>query len=535
MDEQHDTIDELDETEHAPGEPQGDEPNRAVDEQPVTQDAPYGGTDDGPQDDAAHPLVPVFLSREEYEKVGDDPEPLPRGFEVIDGGTSSWPTMPPFRAKDASALQEHGGPATESTDESQAGRATETAPNAGECSGPVADGQQAAGTDREDGPSAAQVVGSLISAGMGAVREVSAAKRAHASAREHLDYLEQTIEDQQEELAHRRDIVERYDLIIEDQTARQDEARTAVAQALARQDAARALIDGLKQQLKQMRDEDARTEKLLKSAVEAAEAKEASSRESGSRMQRRLDDANRALQTALTEKEAAVAAAQHNIDSAAARLEALTEELREIQRNPSANSAAYSVRSNELEFDISDASAQLREAKDALPRITQEVEHSIEVARAVVQSAQEPIEAAKRAHEAVTAEADEARDALDAAKNEASQRQRDLRDRISDQEKELKKLERAAAEAEAASNEAQAVMDDATEIKNHPEIIESLAIDLERNIAEQAEQLREVEQLAATERDVRQRTRSSRLRFMGMVGGAVAVVLIVIALWFILS
>ena len=157
------------------------------------------------------------------------------------------------------------------------------------------------------------------------------------------------------------------------------------------------------------------------------------------------------------------------------------------------------------------------------------------MARAVVQSAQEPIEAAKRAHEAVTAEADEARDALDAAKNEASQRQRDLRDRISDQEKELKKLERAAAEAESASNEAQAVMDDATEIKNHPEIIESLAIDLERNISEQAEQLREVEQLAATERDVRQRTRSSRLRFMGMVGGAVAVVLIVIALWFILS
>ena len=131
MDEQHDTIDELDETEHAPDEPQGDEPNRAVDEQPVTQDAPRDGTDGGPQDDAAHPLVPVFLSREEYEKVGDDPEPLPRGFEVIDGGTSSWPTMPPFHAKDASALQEHAGPATESTNEPQADRATETAPNAG--------------------------------------------------------------------------------------------------------------------------------------------------------------------------------------------------------------------------------------------------------------------------------------------------------------------------------------------------------------------------------------------------------------------
>lgn len=47
---------------------------------------PAGAAD--PQDadaeptSAQAPLMPAFLTREEYEQVGDDPDPLPEGFEV---------------------------------------------------------------------------------------------------------------------------------------------------------------------------------------------------------------------------------------------------------------------------------------------------------------------------------------------------------------------------------------------------------------------------------------------------------------------
>ena len=33
--------------------------------------------------------IPRFLTRDQYEQVGDDPDPLPSGFEVIDGGISA--------------------------------------------------------------------------------------------------------------------------------------------------------------------------------------------------------------------------------------------------------------------------------------------------------------------------------------------------------------------------------------------------------------------------------------------------------------
>lgn len=520
MDEKHDTVEGHDETAvDAAANKSADVPgdssvHTALDD---ASDA-TSGNDAAGDGGSGQTLTPTFLTREEYEKVGDDPAPLPRGFEVIDGGTSSWPASASFKAEDAAAPSAPE-PAFEPVRETADG----------------SDDDSSTADNADDGPSAAQVVGSFISEGVGAVREVNAAKRAHASAREHLDYLQRTIEDQQEELAHRRDIISRYELIMDEQTSRQDEAHTRVATAQQQQDAARARIEELKEQLQRMRDDDTQVEKRLKAAVESAEARESSSREAGARMQRRLDDAKRALQVALSEEETAIAAAEHAVKSAAARLDALNEEKRELERNPSANTAAYSVRSGELELDISDACAQLRDAENALPTTRDEVERSVSLARAAVAEAQEPIEAAKRAHEAVTNEADEARDALDSAKNEAAERQRALRDHIAEQEKEVKKLDRLIDDARAEANEAQAVMDEATEIRNHPEVIESLAIDLERNLAEGREQAQEVEQLAATERDVRERTRSSRLRFLGALGIVLIAVLIGITLWFALS
>ncbi len=366
------------------------------------------------------------------------------------------------------------------------------------------------------------------------MRQVSAAKRAHASAREELEQLEQTILEQQDELAHRRDIEERYSQIIEEESARQNQAILNIAQAKAAQDSIRAAVDALKEKLAAVREADAQTEKRLKAAVDAAEGKEASSRESGTRLQRRLDDAKKSLEKAETEREVAIDTAQRAIDTAAARLATLREEFAEVQRNPSANSAAYSVRSNELQLEISDAAEELRQAQHALPVITEEVERSLATARAMVEEAKKPIDAAKRAHREVTNEADEARDALDTANNAAAERQRELRDQIAAQEKAIKEQDRLIAGEQAEADDAQAVMDEANDIHAHPEITEALEADLERNRAERAEQASEVQELADAERDVRQRTHDSRVRFMGAIGIGAAIVLALIVLaWFI--
>ena len=382
---------------------------------------------------------------------------------------------------------------------------------------------------------AANAVGAFFSEGAAAVREMSAARKAHAEARDHLKLLEKTISEQENELAHRQDIASRYTEIITEQQALLVAANEAKSAAQEQQTQIQQHIDALKEQLQQMKDADAQTEKRLKSALEAAEAQEASARESGARLQRRLDDATAALEQARKDHDDGIAAAREAIESTQAHLEALREEYAEIQRNPSANSAAYSIRADELGGEISNAADDARRAQEDLPRITAEVEDAVTRAEQAVAAAQEPIDAAKQSFKEISDAADAARDAHQRAKDDAASRQRALKEQISEQEK----AKRAQADAEEQADEdaraASALIAEAEDIHAHPEVTETIAARLEADRAERTEQLHEVEQLAATERTVRDRTRSSRLRFGVAIAGIIAVILIIAVLWFVLS
>lgn len=380
------------------------------------------------------------------------------------------------------------------------------------------------------GASPVEAVGSFFSEGAAAVREMSAARKAHAEAREQLEQLDATIADEEAELAHRREVAANYHAIISSETARRDGATKAEQAAEAEQARIQGEIDALKERLQQMKDADSQTEKRLKAALDAAEAREASSRENGARLQRRLDDAKRNLEKAEEDQKNGVAAAQAAVESAESRLAMLHDEYAEVQRNPSANSAAYSVRADELQTEISDAAHELQSARDDLPRITQELEDALAHARKAVSEAEKPMDDAKQAFREVSSAADEARNTYREAKDDATERQRKLKEEISGKEKERRAQEQAAEDARAEASEAQALIDEANDVHAHPEVTETIAARLEADRAEREEQAVEVEQLASTEKAVRERTRGSRARFIGAIVGIVVLVVAVIAL-----
>lgn len=454
--------------------------------------------------------IPRFLTRDQYEQVGDDPDPLPSGFEVIDGGISTASegraSIAP-EAPEAEARIEHH----DSKPEDGAAQAVAKAGAA------IAD--------------AAASVGSMLSQGMGAVREVSAARRAHSEARDHLDELSQVIEENEDELAHRREVEANYAQIVAEQTARQNNSLETARAAVSAQQAIAKVIEELKQNLSAMKDADKATEKRLKSALEAAESKEASAREGANRLVRRVTDAQRGLESAKADRETNLAAAKKAVESAQARLDALREEFAEIQRNPSANSAAYSVRGIELENDISDAAEQLRQAKDQLPRLTVELDQAIADAEAVVAEANKPIDEARSSFRDVSNATAEARDALDAARKDAESRQKELRAQINEQEKALKNQQKAQQDAQDDADDAAEILADANDIHAHPEITEQLAARIDSDKQYEAQQLQQVESLAATEKNVREQTRTSRLKFVGIVAAIVVVVALVIFCW----
>lgn len=446
--------------------------------------------------------MPSFLQLEHPTIGADAVDPHAAGFSVIEGGTGNI-----------------AAPQTADTNAAEAAHPTTS---------------HASATSRDLGSAVsntANAVGTFIAQGASAMREMNAAKKALADARAHLAELEQRIADQAEELETRQDIAGRYDQIVADQRQAIATAQKTAAAAEIDRDAHAAKATELKGQLEQMKAEDDATELRLKAALDAVEAREASSRETGNRLVRRLEDSKRIRDKVKAERDAGVAAARQTADATRAQLETLRREYAELQRNPSANPANYTVRTNELSMQISDAADALRKAEEDIPRVTADLEHSLAAAEQAVEQAQAPIADAKRAHQAVTAEADAARDELQSAKTAGATRQRELREKIATQDKARREQEQAIANAQADAAHARSIIEQATEVHDHPEITESLAGSLARDKAEHTETEREVAQLEAAEDDVRKRTRDSRIKFTGAIACIIAAILAIIAIW----
>ena len=446
--------------------------------------------------------MPSFLQLEHPTIGADAVDPHAAGFSVVEGGTGN---IAAPQAADADA----------------ADTARPTAPHSPAASRDL--GTAVSNT--------ANAVGTFIAQGASAMREMNAAKKALADARAHLAELEQRIADQAEELETRQDIAGRYEQIVADQRQAIATAQKTAAAAEIDRDVHASKVAELKGQLEQMKTEDDATELRLKAALDAVEAREASSRETGNRLVRRLEDSKRIRDKVQAERDAGIAAAQQTVDATRAQLETLRHEYAELQRNPSANPANYTVRTSELSMQISDTADALRKAEEDVPRITADLEHSLAAAEQAVEQAQAPIAEAKRAHQAVTAEADAARDELQTAKTAAATRQRELREKIAAEDKARRDQEQSIANAQADAAHAQSIIEQATEVHDHPEITESLAGSLARDKAEHAETEREVTQLEATEDAVRERTRDSRIKFTGAIVCIIAVVLVIILVW----
>lgn len=445
--------------------------------------------------------MPSFLQLEHPTIGADAVDPHAAGFTVIEGGTGSFA---PQQSNDAAVSNNQ----------------------------PTAQHSPAASRDLGTAVSdTANAVGTFIAQGASAMREMNAAKKALADARAHLAELEQRIADQAEELETRQDIAGRYDQIVADQRQAIATAQKTAAAAEIDRDAHAAKATELKGQFEQMKTEDDATELRLKAALDVVEAREASSRETGNRLVRRLEDSKRIRDKVKAERDAGIAAAQQTVDATRAQLETLRHEYAELQRNPSANPANYTVRTSELSMQISDTADALRKAEEDVPRITADLEHSLAAAEQAVEQAQAPIADAKRAHQAVTAEADAARDELQTAKTAAATRQRELREKITAEDKARRDQEQTIANAQADAAHAQSIIEQATEVHDHPEITESLAGSLARDKAEHAETEREVAQLEATEDAVRERTRDSRIKFTGAIVCILAAILVIVLIW----
>ena len=82
---------------------------------------------------------------------------------------------------------------------------------------------------------------------------------------------------------------------------------------------------------------------------------------------------------------------------------------------------------------------------------------------------------------------------------------------------------------------AQSHIDEATDVHEHPEVTETLAGALERDRNELSEQIAEVQKLEAAEQRVRENTHDSRVKFLGAIAIAAAIIVVAVVAWLILK
>lgn len=484
----------------------------------------------------------------------DEPDPKPRrrsGFEVIEGtgpGTAAWLDR-------VRALASDGGNEVESAPS----EADPAAPSATPAPRPHANSLAAGGAR------ALESVGSFLNEGMDAVRQVNEAKRAHGAARGELEALEQAIIDNQADLDHRQDVMARYTQIVEEQMARQEAADAAIRASKTVQKGLEEHIAQLKEALAKAREADQREEGELEAALKEVASREEQERKAAAELQHALDNANRGVESVEAKYKKQLEDAERAVEEAQGELNALKSEFAGLQRRkgdgvaetvdkPAAElTAGYTAqklkennvdnyletyadikRGAELQASISDAMNRLRCAEAEKRALKDESESMLATAKAKVQTAQAPIAEARRVFQAITDETDAAREALSNAKERAGERQLKAKEEIARQEQELRARKQEEEDALAEIADAQAIIDDARDIKAHPEAIQQLMGDLERDAEIRREKLGQVEALAAREREVRDSTRTSRIKFLGTVGGVLAVVLVIVILWLVL-
>lgn len=376
---------------------------------------------------------------------------------------------------------------------------------------------------------AAHTVGAIFSEGVSALRAVSSARRAHAEARSALKELLAQIEENTDLLAHRREVEQNYGSIIAAQTAERDKAARDLAEAASAQEGVAETLADLERRLKTMQDEDDLAEKRLRDAWDEARANERSARDGLEIAEHGLAEAQQTLDQARATQERAAAAAQKELDEATEELAQLRAEYANIQRTPSANSAAYSVKSEELELKISDAAAKRTKAQLDIPRIATASAKAVASAEDAVAEARLPLEQAEEFHRGTEEAVEAAQAELDSARHAAERRQRSLRDEITAVRKAQRDHEQAVSDAQARREVAEALIAEAEEIHAHPEKTEELARTLAAQTAERDKRQQAVAALAEQEQGIRARTHAERVR-LGLAAGAVAAVVLLIVI-----
>ena len=375
---------------------------------------------------------------------------------------------------------------------------------------------------------AAQAGTASVTEGVSAVRELSAARRAHATAFKELETLERDTKRLAEQLEHRRDVESNYERIVEVQTAEIEDAGRALERARVRRANLESQLEGKNNELKRLKEANSQKMAPSRKLMEQAKDALAKAERAQAEARRALKNAQAQADEATASRDSKLQAAKRAADTASAKLARQQDQLTEMRRDPSAGAKGLSQASS----SVAAALAQLENARENVARVNQETGQAVQIAQTHLYTQRKSLEEAETDLAQARAREEELRGAYDAKRSEADEQESAVSSKTSELKESLEQARDDEATARGRGQAAQAALEEARDIHAHPELTDELSERCQESRARTEEQRRLVGRLATEERIVRERTRRTRKVFYALVAAAVVIVLLAVLLAF---
>lgn len=371
---------------------------------------------------------------------------------------------------------------------------------------------------------AAQAGTATVTEGVSAMRELSAARRAHATAFKELESLERDATQLEQQLEHRREVEDNYEEIVKLQTQETEDAARALEQARVRRVSLESQLEGKKNELTRLKDANEQKVAPSRKLMEQAKGALTKAERAQAEALRALKGAQAQANEAQANRDSKLQAAKRSADSASAKLARQQDQLAEMRRDPSTGAKALSQASSA----VAAALAQLENARENVTRVTQETGQAVQIAQTHLYTQRKSLEEAEADLKEAREREEELRGAYDAKRSKADEQEADVSSKISELKEAVEQARDDEASARGRGDAARTALEEANDIHAHPELTGELARRSEASRAQADEQRKLVERLASEEHMVRERTEHTRKIFYALVAAAVVIVLLVL-------
>ena len=213
------------------------------------------------------------------------------------------------------------------------------------------------------------------------------------------------------------------------------------------------------------------------------------------------------------------------MDNAQDRLRKVESDLNSLKGSSTASPNALSKMQSELVAER----AHLDAAREDVGRVTAECQQLVDNAQTHLWTQKQSLETAERAADDAKREADGRREEYESLYNKAMGGQKEIEARIAEVEKDIDARQTERAEQAQVVFDAQALVDEADDIHSTPEVTKNLQDAIATGKVELEKRQREVDALAAEERQLRESTRAQRFLFIGVAAVAIVIIVLIVS------